>query len=83
MIWIAIPVMNPSMTAFDMKLVIQPSRARPATRNTAPAAIASAAVKVTAAAVLLGSRPATTVAEIAATEPAAENTSSLEPPKSA
>ena len=29
MIWMDMPVMKPSMTAFDMKLVIQPSRAKP------------------------------------------------------
>jgi hypothetical protein len=48
MIWIDMPMMNPAMIGFDMKLVIQPSLASPATTNTAPVASASAAVNVTA-----------------------------------
>ena len=48
MIWIDIPVIKPAMTAFEMKFVIHPMRAKPATRKTSPAAIAKAAVIATA-----------------------------------
>ena len=47
-IWIDMPVMNPAMIAFDMKLAIQPMRARPRTMNTAPVANANAMVRATA-----------------------------------
>jgi hypothetical protein len=40
MIEIAIPVMNPDITAFDIKFEIQPIRARPATTKTTPVVIA-------------------------------------------
>ena len=48
MIWTDMPMMNPAITALEMKLVIHPSLARPATTNTAPDANANAAVSVTA-----------------------------------
>jgi len=65
------PVMNPAMTAFDMKLEIQPIFASPATMNTSPAATANAAVNATAWVGLVALSPATTLADTAATEPAA------------
>src|SRR5271165_7474672 len=83
MMEIAIAVMNPAITAFDMKFAIQPARARPATRNTAPVASASAAVYVTALVGFPAARWLTTLEDIAATEPAAPNTSKRDPPNRA
>ena len=77
------PVMKPVMTASEMKLVIQPMRSRPATMNTTPVVRARAAVKATAVLWSPPEIPPTTLAEMAATEPAAANTSSFEPPNMA
>src|SRR5271167_2806069 len=83
MIEIAMAVMNPAITAFDMKFAIQPALARPATRNTTPAVSASAAVNVMALVAFPSDRWLTTLEDIAATDPAAPNTSNREPPKRA
>jgi hypothetical protein len=83
MIEIAIAVMNPAITAFDMKFEIQPIRARPPTKNTIPVVSASAAVNSIACVVLGCANPPTTPAETAATDPAAPNISSLDPPNRA
>ncbi len=56
------------MIAFDMKLAIQPIRATPRKRNTAPVVKVNAMVRVTAVSWSPPDKPPTTLAETAATD---------------
>ena len=83
MIWIDMPVMKPAITAFEMKFTIQPRRTSPATTKTTPAVSASADV-IDGGGVLIAARKSpTTLADTAATDPAAPKTISFEPPNRA